>query len=748
MLISPPFLPPRGNLSEEDWIRSAMPAGPPGGGAFPVSHLLEWHGGLHLAAPMGAGGSALPVCAIADGTVVYVRQRTSADSPDEPLNYGPGYTSDAVVVVRHDTESGTGAQGQTAQVRFYSVYMHLFSIRPTVLQGRRIERRAEIGQAGHIYGEPNLIHFEICCDDASLASLVGRSAGEVALSADGRSNLVLGEIYFHLPAGTPVYPSQPLAQFAQAMSASASGPQPLAASHTTTAACLVGIRHAGGSPAPAQRGGVTVTTYQPDGTRVDQPLQEAEGEYEVRTRAKTISEAHPATARPTPEAVYELLRFGRTIGSEVLAPADVPHWRQVAYPGGRGWVNLNATGVHKFSDADFPQWKGWALIGDDTNGDSRCDSPALRRIVYTANGASLQPGRAQAVARLADPAVQQRLSRTICKFPSEWDASTIDQRWSWLKQQDAENPQPLSEDDYGHLKAHVGALCFALPELFSAQWCFDPREFILQFRQSCVWPDLLRRWTTARAGHVLPLDEDLQKFGKTALYEHALRSSLGATLNHQDQRDPESFRALDRGEAVIFGMRVHTDVDANTGRGLWDDRVTQLMRDDTGLLEMKYRGRYTTEPSGRYLDGGANLSPNKQEGMNVGGTAHLDIGRLMADKTYQYRTFNHPAIAKFGSPRFGGNRFNIMKKTAASQVERLVVAQAPINEARGTWQSGAAAGYSEQQTMHFHKGYNNMTGSAGCQTFPHAGTDTFEHFMGALEPLTADSRFQYVLVGL
>ena len=33
------------------------------------------------------------------------------------------------------------------------------------------------------------------------------------------------------------------------------------------------------------------------------------------------------------------------IGPDALVPADVPHWREVRYPGGQGWVNLNAAGA-------------------------------------------------------------------------------------------------------------------------------------------------------------------------------------------------------------------------------------------------------------------------------------------------------------------------------------------------------------------------------------------------------------------
>lgn len=499
MLISPPFLPPRGNQTEDQWLDTAMSGGEPGHGAFPVSYLLEWHGGLHLTAPMGGNGVALPVRAVADGTVVFIRQRSDADSPDDPLNYGDGYTSDAVVVICHDSEIGATAAGQPTPVRFYSVYMHLHSIQPTVRLGRPLYRKDEIGQAGHIYGEPNVMHFEICCDDANLARLVGRATGHLSLATDGRTDALFGEMYFHLPAGTPIYGARPLPQFTQAMvqpaatavvrgqpTTPAPAPLSLQAVHTTASEFVIGLRYAGGEGAAGQRGDAVLTTYRMSGEAEGTPLREAEAEYKLYISAKHISEAYPAAARPAVSAVYELLRFGRIVGPDALAPADVPHWREVSYPGGQGWVNLNAANVHKFSDADFPQWKGWALIDDDAHGDSRCDSAMLHQMIYGTAAAGLQPSRQQATAQLNSLVVQAKLARTVCKFPSEWDASTIDQRWAWLKTQSDENPEPLNEEDYAELKAHVQALCFPLPELFSAQWCFNPREFIKQFRR-CYW---------------------------------------------------------------------------------------------------------------------------------------------------------------------------------------------------------------------------------------------------------------------
>ncbi|MEO6856384.1 MAG: M23 family metallopeptidase [Rhodoferax sp.] len=478
-----------------------------------MSYLMEWHGGVHLTAPMGETPNvSLPVRAIADGMVVYVRKKTDVDAKDvdAPLNYGEGYTSDGVVVIRHHTEIGAPPQGQAVQVQFYSVYLHLDSISPTVIEKRCIYRKDEIGQAGHIEGKPHLVHFEICCDDANLARLVGRSTGDLSLTNDGRTDVLFGEMYFYLPAGTPVYPAKPLPQYVQAMvqppavpsqrgqpAAPRPAPQPLQAVHTTADALVVGLLYAGGAGVVNQRGDAVLTSYHLDGTPVSAPaattdsppivIRETGAEYQLYTTAKAISEAYPATARPTTSAVYELLRFGRVIGPDALVPADVPHWREVATPEGRGWVNLNAGNVHKYSDADFPQWKDWTLVDDDTNGDSRCDSATLKRLVFTDKQGAVQPfNRANAEGRLRIANVRKKLANTVCRFPSEWDASTIDARWAWLKTADAGNPEPLSGTDYDDLKAHLQALCIPRPELFSAQWCFDPREFIRHFRM-CGW---------------------------------------------------------------------------------------------------------------------------------------------------------------------------------------------------------------------------------------------------------------------
>src|SRR5690606_31028924 len=138
MIISPPFLTVRRNSqTDAEYVAACMAGDSPGAGSYPVSHRLSWHGGLHLTAPAGSSGH-LPVRAIADGTVVLVRQpaKKPADADAQrkhALGYYRGWTDNGVVVIRHETEIGEGAD---AQVTFYSVYQHLRTIRPAIREGQ------------------------------------------------------------------------------------------------------------------------------------------------------------------------------------------------------------------------------------------------------------------------------------------------------------------------------------------------------------------------------------------------------------------------------------------------------------------------------------------------------------------------------------------------------------------------------------------------------------------------------------
>lgn len=476
MLISPPFLPARGNDTEDAYLARAMPAATHG--VYPVSDRLAWHGGLHLVAP-AENNQTLPVRAIADGTVVYVRQPTQQASTgeDHPLRYN-GWTDNGVVILRHDTEIGATNDGTATAVRFYSIYVHLSEIATTVQPDQSIERKARIGRAGIFENNLNCLHFEIVCDDENLRRLIGRNADPFNAQAGGRADAVFGEMYFRLPANLQTYPAQP----------------PLTQTTGTDGTDLgevlcVGIRYGGGN--------AQITTYREDGTVPGAALTEANAEYNLYTTAGSIVQAY-RTARaatvPAQSAVYELLRFGRILGPDALNPADTPHWRQIQTPAGARWVNLNATGLRHFSDADAPPWAGWHLTNDYLDGDSRCDVEAIRSL-FTRRPTDSQPQTPAAPTRAQ---ALQSLSRHICKYPTEWHRGSVATRWAWLtrepSEEDANAPPPLrrpilTQDEFVPFRAYAEALCFwedANTGLEQNHWHFHPLEFIRLFRR-CGW---------------------------------------------------------------------------------------------------------------------------------------------------------------------------------------------------------------------------------------------------------------------
>lgn len=547
MIISPPFLPARGaNDTDEQWVNAAMPMDAPAqgipSGVFPVSRNLGWHGGVHLVAPPSVNGAVLPVRAIADGQVIYVRQPTAATTdPADPRNYNPdapgvSRTDDGCVVIVHESEIGANAANAATPIRFYSIYMHLSSVTcatQTVggqAQVRQppfsINRKDEIGSAGRIYGQADRIHFEIVFDDTTRPFLLGRdltpSPGpdaqgrprsrnlDLAANVDGRSDAVFGEIYFRLPQTSTFYATQP---DANVVAPTTPGTTPLQAD------MIVGMRFGAGQGAVADRGDITWTSYQLDGTTIGLPITENEGEYNLYTSANTIVQRYQQVSQATPQpppppppapgqapqvpppwpppvpnasAVYELLRYGRIVDTtnQTLDPSDVPIWKEVRHPGGQGWVNLRATGVQVYSDADLPQWKGWKIIDSDSNTDSRCDSQEVHAILDQDGNGTVTP--AEANTRIGDATVRGRFSKLICWMPTEWDAAEIDTRWGWLKNTSPENPTPMSNADFDLFKKHVQALCFWDTTVFgipAIHWHIHPVEFIKHFR-NCGWVGL------------------------------------------------------------------------------------------------------------------------------------------------------------------------------------------------------------------------------------------------------------------
>lgn len=620
MIISPPFLPKRrDNETDAGYVNRAMSgsgAGPDSDrGVFPLGHDLNWHGGRHIEAPAGEHGK-LPVRAIADGTVVYRRDATPIPehrSADMALNYGGGWTSDGVVVIRHDSEIG---DGPTATVRYYSITMHLHEIAAAVQAGRPIWRKDRIGQAGYIQGEPDRIHFELVCDDDNLARLIGRNAGRLALDRDGRSDAGYGQIYFALPAGTPIFSAdmreaQRAANEARAARAGAeraaeaarlpSATERYAAllaeppARLTSTRLFVGLDY--------RHGDLRIGTWLENGTPVGTPTEDPVREYTLYEDACAL---YPAC----PSAGYELLRFGRVLGPDLLAPADAAHWRLIRHPYGEGWVDLRPDAIRKSSDADFPHWRGWTLIDDHRDGDSRADSVQLAEVILGDGGLSYD--RKRLLAGLSSsPDARERLQRTICKLTSEWDARDFDRRYRWLTESHgvagASLPKALSAEDFARLKAHVIALSFwSDTGLDERMWHFDPAAFIGAFR-ACGWLSKLefaqcipRRFVAEdnRAGII---------YASSIPYPVAL--TRAANIHREFNRMTRKFLitpaprlacflANANVESLYFSKFFESNRGADRGYGDWYGRgIIQLTHEQAYLRYFAWRGWSTLDRS-------------------------------------------------------------------------------------------------------------------------------------------------------
>lgn len=535
MIISPPFLPDRAGASEEAWLDAAMaqPASRLAStnapeGSFPLSLKFGWHNGLHIQAPR-SGGAYLPVRAIADGKVVFVHAPTAPNNDvKHALNYNPfhadmptaAWTSDGFVVVEHRTE--IGAEGNTlTEVVYYSACMHLAGIancpktKAPWAVGDAVYRKDELGTPGQIYGHEGQIHFEICCDEANLRRLTRRGPDWVdpldppAPVADGRTDSVFGGVYVYLPGGTPTSTSQPISQLR--VVSGAGGAASAASDHfvpnTLHNPQWVQITY--------EKGAATLTSFDRFGALIGSPRNDSRYDYISGANASAAVKAaagqsfeydlysisndrHGALdasiqAASSPSGWYELLRFGRNLGRDPL-PANAAHWRKIVTPAGEVWADLNAQGTFKFSDADFLPVMGWNCFDDDPNADLRCDSLHLKTLIRDPDPRSEQRmERAQLAKRLGEASVRAKLRRTICKFPSEWDQTTIEARYGWLETEDFKtaDDDATGAQKWDRFVKHARALTFVdLPKAFlDADWRFHPREFVGLMRK-CGWLSL------------------------------------------------------------------------------------------------------------------------------------------------------------------------------------------------------------------------------------------------------------------
>jgi len=535
MIISPPFLPDGDvdqSTADETWVGTMMPH--TGDGKFPVSDYFQWHGGVHLVAPEGNNKTKVPVRAIADGKILYVRQPTpepdnKAGTVPHPQNHQgqEDWCDNGCVVIQHDTEIG-----EDLPVTFYSIYMHLKSIEATVIKGSDIHRKGKIGQAGQIYGIDGQIHFEIIADEANTKKFIGDLAFtapsyhtnqygcEQAFRAqNGRTDACFGSMYFYIPQGASIYEESIVEEDKVVpVKNKRTGKVSSKTIKVKKTVCLPKQQDNGTDLTVGQniyvemafdKGKCTFTSYDEDGNPLvgDPVVTKGDSSYSDVVHEYNLYKASLALYPSKPTAGFELLRFGRVIGDEDFAePATVTHFREIQTAKGKYWVDLNKSYIKKYSDADFPYWKGWGVVSDDNDGDGRCDSLIIGSILYSRtqqikNDISSIPSgfgkqtpkdyqdginsdMAQQSAMQYDD-VKKKLQKLFYKFPTEWSMDQFDERYAWVKEDHFAN----DDKKFANFKAHVQSLAFwdeaGIP-IDKNHWHFPPIEFIKHFRK-CSW---------------------------------------------------------------------------------------------------------------------------------------------------------------------------------------------------------------------------------------------------------------------
>lgn len=206
--------------------------------------------------------------------------------------------------------------------------------------------------------------------------------------------------------------------------------------------------------------------------------------------------------------------------------------------------------------------------------------------------------------------------------------------------------------------------------------------------------------------------ETLQTTGGTS------PDALAATV--ATQGDAQAKADLAAGNKVVVALRTDTDTGANGGKGVYDDSIAVLWKDDAGRYQAQvFDGN--TEPSGQYGWDGPKASRGSHTDMN--GDGKMDLGRLQAG-TIRYEQ---------ESGQFLGNTFFRATKTQVAERDTNQDGRFTAADTNRIDTSGAG------RSMLIHQGGATNTWSAGCQTIPKA---QFNDFVAALGGQQA---FSYVL---
>lgn len=176
------------------------------------------------------------------------------------------------------------------------------------------------------------------------------------------------------------------------------------------------------------------------------------------------------------------------------------------------------------------------------------------------------------------------------------------------------------------------------------------------------------------------------------------------------------------GRRIVIALRTSTNTRANSGRGLYDDRMIIAHCEASGIVATEFPGN--TEPSGQYGWDGAKAGKGSR--VDIDHDGKVDQGRLVAGN---YRYERQPG--KFLNAPFFKAR-NVQVTERDTDQDGLFTA----HDANRIDRSGAG------RSMHIHRGGNDNTWSAGCQTIPKSRYDAF------LAALGGQKAFSYILIDL
>jgi hypothetical protein len=543
MIISYPFLPARGaDASDDDYEKSILDLEMLNAGIYPSSREREWHGGIHILAPT----SIEPVRAIADGTLVAYRLNSelTKERPEDTT----GRIDNSFVLIRHETESdsiaGNNGAESSVKVAFYSLYMHLMNTGEMKTRGinrqqvhaavadsgqavkpgnnAKVYRKDIIGFPGESYSTGGMIHFEIFTnsDDLSAFFVNSQNAGEVGKKG------TWGDSYFIVKAGSAAVASHP------AGNTIGGHTFPAGQSGKVNATKDLFVRI-------AFKNGTKYTTTWMDGEQDKAPTQltsdegVADADYEY-----AMYEIATALYPSCPSAGYELLRFGKVLGTDKdkLAANENHNWQVVTFANGeQGYIDLADSSVvtQVLSDADFPFWLGWQKgIGGLFADSGQCDMHDLLDVLKVSHdGENSDASRQQLRDYFGDPEhrhVRDWSQRLVVQYPSEWDKAN-NTRCTKLKEKDGlapgrDGPFFGNDDEYDKHMQFVESLQWwgdaGLGD--SNVWHFHPFAFIKHFRK-CGW------LSDDELSYMMPAHIALTQSGP-------LRTPTGASLSAEQSR--------------------------------------------------------------------------------------------------------------------------------------------------------------------------------------------------------------------